>query len=300
MQLISQNPTDEDFIQDPYKFYKNFVSTDGLYYWNEYNMPAVFDPAGQELLFKDKRFGREKLKNQSNNHEKHLKAFYHVESNSMLELEPPKHTRLRGLVLRAFTTRKINTIQPEIAALSYKLLDDLKSNNVDILKGFATQLPVIVIARLLLTNVKDSKKLSAKKREEIFSMVEENNIEYSFNESSNTFIDQFGIKNANEKVLTDSISDIYTGNEIVYVDHFKINDFKSISVVRGEDNCRAIALASIIAKVLRDNLMVKFSEKYPEYSFEKNKGYGTKDHREAISKYGLSNIHRKSFSLKPI
>jgi len=152
----------------------------------------------------------------------------------------------------------------------------------------------------LLTNVKDSKKLSAKKREEIFSMVEENNIEYSFNESSNTFIDQFGIKNANEKVLTDSISDIYNGNEIVYVDHFKINDFKSISVVRGEDNCRAIALASIIAKVLRDNLMIKFSEKYPEYSFEKNKGYGTKDHREAISKYGLSNIHRKSFSLKPI
>ena len=152
----------------------------------------------------------------------------------------------------------------------------------------------------LLTNVKDSKKLSAKKREEIFSMVEENNIEYSFNESSNTFIDQFGIKNANEKVLTDSISDIYTGNEIVYVDHFKIYDFKSISVVRGEDNCRAIALASIIAKVLRDNLMIKFSEKYPEYSFEKNKGYGTKDHREAISKYGLSNIHRKSFSLKPI
>ena len=152
----------------------------------------------------------------------------------------------------------------------------------------------------LLTNVKDSKKLSAKKREEIFSMVEENNIEYSFNESSNTFIDQFGIKNANEKVLTDSISDIYTGNEIVYVDHFKINDFKSISVVRGEDNCRAIALASNIAKVLRDDLMIKFSEKYPEYSFEKNKGYGTKDHREAISKYGLSNIHRKSFSLKPI
>ena len=152
----------------------------------------------------------------------------------------------------------------------------------------------------LLTNVKDSKKLSAKKREEIFSMVEENNIEYSFNESSNTFIDQFGIKNANEKVLTDSISDIYTGNEIVYVDHFKINDFKSISVVRGEDNCRAIALASIIAKVLRDDLMIKFSEKYPEYSFENNKGYGTKDHREAISKYGLSNIHRKSFSLKPI
>ena len=67
----------------------------------------------------------------------------------MLELEPPKHTRLRGLVLRAFTTRRINTLQPEIAALSHKLLDDLKSENVDILKEFATLLPVIVIARLL-------------------------------------------------------------------------------------------------------------------------------------------------------
>ena len=152
----------------------------------------------------------------------------------------------------------------------------------------------------LLINVKDSKKLSAKKREEIFSIVQKNNIQYSFKEASNTFIDQFGIKNANEKVLNDSIFDIYPGNEAVYVDHFKINDFKAISVVRGEDNCRAIALASIIAKVLRDNLMIKFSEKYPEYSFEKNKGYGTKDHRKAISKYGLSNIHRKSFSLKPI
>ena len=151
-----------------------------------------------------------------------------------------------------------------------------------------------------LTEVKDSKKLSVKKREEIFSIVEENNIEYSFKELANTFIDQFGIKNANEKVLTESISDLYTGNEIVYVDHFKINDFKSISVVRGEDNCRAIALASIVAKVIRDNLMIKFSEKYPEYSFEKNKGYGTKDHRDAISKHGLSNIHRKSFNLKPI
>ena len=151
-----------------------------------------------------------------------------------------------------------------------------------------------------LTDVKDSKKLSVKKREEIFSIVEENNIEYSFKELANTFIDQFGIKNANEKVLTESISDLYTGNEIVYVDHFKITDFKSISVVRGEDNCRAIALASIVAKVIRDNLMIKFSEKYPEYSFEKNKGYGTKDHRDAISKHGLSNIHRKSFNLKPI
>jgi unspecific monooxygenase len=112
-------------------------------------MPAVFDYAGQEILFKDKRFGREKLKDHSNVQECHLNMFNHVETNSMLELEPPKHTRLRGLVLRAFTTRKINTLQTEIALLSHELLDDLKVENVDILKEFATLLPVIVIARLL-------------------------------------------------------------------------------------------------------------------------------------------------------
>ena len=68
-------------------------------------------------------------------------------------------------------------------------------------------------------------------------------------------------------------------------------------MVRGEDNCRAIALASIVAKVLRDNLMIKFSEKYPEYSFEKNKGYGTKKHIEGIKIHGVSNMHRKSFGI---
>jgi len=149
MQLISQNPTNSDFIQNPYKFYKNFISDDCLYFWQEYNMPAVFDYAGQEILFKDKRFGREKLEDHSNVQERHLNMFNHVETNSMLELEPPKHTRLRGLVLRAFTTRKINTLQTEIALLSHELLDDLRVENVDILKEFATLLPVIVIARLL-------------------------------------------------------------------------------------------------------------------------------------------------------
>ena len=152
----------------------------------------------------------------------------------------------------------------------------------------------------LLGNVKDSKKLSAKKRNEIFEVVENNNIEYSFKEASNEYIDKFGIKVANEKVLHDSISKLHTGKEIVYVDHFKINNFNAVSIVRGEDNCRAIALASIVAKVLRDNLMIKYAKEFPQYHFEKNKGYGTKDHRQAISKHGLTEIHRKSFSLKPI
>lgn len=149
-------------------------------------------------------------------------------------------------------------------------------------------------------DVKDSKKLSENKRNYIFDQARNINIEYSFISSSNNEIDKFGIKYSNEKVLTKSIEKIYQPGDVVYVDHFKIYKFNSISLVKGEDNCKPIALASVIAKVLRDKLMSDYSTKYPEYLFEKNKGYGTKEHREAIKKYGLTDIHRKSFKLSPI
>ena len=151
----------------------------------------------------------------------------------------------------------------------------------------------------LLLDVKDSKKLSPKKRNQIFELVQESEIEYSYVERDNEFIDLYGIKLANEKVLEDSISSIFQDGDIVYVDHFKISKFNAISLIRGEDNCRPIALASIIAKVLRDNFMIEISNKYNRYAFEKNKGYGTKEHRLAIEKYGLSDVHRKSFNLMP-
>ena len=151
----------------------------------------------------------------------------------------------------------------------------------------------------LLLDVKDSKKLSPKKRKQIFELVQESEIEYSYVERDNEFIDLYGIKLANEKVLEDSISSIFQDGDIVYVDHFKISKFNAISLIRGEDNCRPIALASIIAKVLRDNFMIEISNKYNRYAFEKNKGYGTKEHRLAIEKYGLLDVHRKSFNLMP-
>ena len=151
----------------------------------------------------------------------------------------------------------------------------------------------------LLTEVKDSKKLSEKKRKDIFDLISINKITYSISECSNTIIDKIGISDANKLVLENSIEEIYTGKEKVYVDHFKINKFSSVSLVRGEDNSKAIALASIIAKVYRDNLMVRYSSEFPQYLFEKNKGYGTKAHRDSINKYGLTKLHRKSFNLKP-
>ena len=151
----------------------------------------------------------------------------------------------------------------------------------------------------LLSDVKDSKKLSPKKREEIYERVKENRIEYSISECSNLHIDQNGISVSNKEVLFNSINKLYQKSDKVYVDHFKIDQFGSISLVRGEDNSYSIALASVIAKVYRDNLMVDFGSKYPQYLFEKNKGYGTREHLNMIQKYGVCDIHRLSFNLGP-
>jgi len=151
----------------------------------------------------------------------------------------------------------------------------------------------------LLGEVKDSKKLSEKKRNKIFEQISKSNISYSISECSNKIIDEVGISKANKLVLENSIEELFTGTEKVYVDHFKIYKFSSVSLVRGEDNSKAIALASIIAKVYRDNLMIEYSKKYPHYLFENNKGYGTKAHRESIKKNGLTELHRSSFNLMP-
>ena len=151
----------------------------------------------------------------------------------------------------------------------------------------------------LLKDVKDSKKLSPKKREEIYERVKANKIEYSISECSNLHIDQYGISVSYKEVLFNSIKKLYQKSDKVYVDHFKIDKFGSISLVRGEENSYSIALASIIAKVYRDNLMVDFGSKYPQYLFEKNKGYGTREHLNMIQKYGVCDIHRLSFNLGP-
>ena len=119
----------------------------------------------------------------------------------------------------------------------------------------------------LLKDVKDSKKLSPKKREEIYERVKDNKIEFSISECSNLHIDQNGISVSNKEVLFNSIKKLYQKSDKVYVDHFKIDKFGSISLVRGEENSYSIALASIIAKVYRDNLMSNISPLFVLFTF---------------------------------
>lgn len=143
-----QLPTEPAFVQNPYPAYAAARNRAAVHHWPAYGMKAVFSHALVAQILKDRRFGREPL--EPLNFAPHLAPFYAIEAHSMLELEPPRHTRLRSLVLRAFTSRRIKELAPEIDALCDDLLDQLpKDEPFDLIKHYATPIPVIIICRLL-------------------------------------------------------------------------------------------------------------------------------------------------------
>ncbi|MBF9036248.1 cytochrome P450 [Rhodobacterales bacterium HKCCE2091] len=147
MRHLSQSPTDPDFVQDPYPFYAAGRAAGPLVVWDDYGMPVATTHAAVNAILRDRRFGREPV--EPLRYPDRLAPFYAVEAHSMLELEPPRHTRLRSLVLRAFTSRRIAALGPGIAALTDDLIDAFPDGEFDLLDAFARPLPVIVIARLL-------------------------------------------------------------------------------------------------------------------------------------------------------
>ena len=146
---IAQSPTDPAFVQNPYAFYERARALGRIVVWEDYAMPAVLSYAGVNAILRDRRFGREVPAEKRQPVPAHQAPFYAVEAHSMLELEPPRHTRLRSLVLRAFTSRRIAALAPEIAALSHGLIDRFPKDDFDLMPAFARLIPVIVIARLL-------------------------------------------------------------------------------------------------------------------------------------------------------
>ncbi|NVO27006.1 cytochrome P450 [Donghicola sp. C2-DW-16] len=146
---LKQSPTEPEFVQNPYPFYASARAAGHVHLWDDYAMPAVFTHEAVSALLKDKRFGREIPTEMRQASPAHLTDFYGVEDHSMLELEAPRHTRLRSLVLRAFTSRRIKGLAPEIERLSHHLIDEMPLGGCDLLPAYCAMVPVIVIARLL-------------------------------------------------------------------------------------------------------------------------------------------------------
>lgn len=153
---LSFRPDDPAFFHDPYPHYERMRAAGRAFYWEEYGVIAFPHFAEVNAILRDRRFGREITHVMSREAAglppipDHAAPFYAFEANSMLEREPPAHTRLRGLVNRAFLSRHIERLRPRIASLAHELIDGFEARGeIDLLPAFAEKIPVIVIAELL-------------------------------------------------------------------------------------------------------------------------------------------------------
>ena len=165
--------------------------------------------------------------------------------------------------------------------------------------------PVYAAAVILPTDVRldginDSKKLTPKKREELFCEIIEKAVAYSVFSVDEKKIDEINILNATHAAMNGAVNSLVPKPDYVIIDGNSIKgmDIPHETIVKGDAKSISIAAASILAKVSRDRYITEMAKQYPEYGFEKHKGYGTKEHTEAILKYGASPIHRRSFLKK--
>ncbi|MBI3485673.1 ribonuclease HII [Candidatus Daviesbacteria bacterium] len=152
----------------------------------------------------------------------------------------------------------------------------------------------------LIDGVADSKLLKPRQREKLAVKIKDQALFWAVGEISVTHIDKLGIGKATQMAFRKAIKNLAKNPDVTLIDAFYIKHLNrkyQKAVKDGDTICASISAASIIAKVYRDKLMRSLDEKYPEYGFAKHKGYGTKLHQEAIKKYGLTRLHRKSFNL---
>ncbi len=152
--------------------------------------------------------------------------------------------------------------------------------------------------RILYLN--DSKKLSAGRREELFDEIREKAVAYGIGMSSPARIDQINILQATYEAMTHAVEDLNVVPDLLLNDAVTIPQLpiRQVGIIKGDARSVSIAAASIMAKVTRDRLMEEYAELYPEYGFERHKGYGSAAHIEAIRKYGPCPIHRTTFIRK--
>ena len=158
---------------------------------------------------------------------------------------------------------------------------------------------VIMPAESNIEGVNDSKKISEKKREKLYEQILDEAISYGVGIVGQDEIDEINILNATKKGLTMSLQELTVKPDLIIVDALNHIDTMGIpyeSNIKGDAKCYSISAASIIAKVTRDRIMREWDKVYPEYGFERHKGYGTSAHIEAIKEYGLCPIHRRSFT----
>lgn len=190
----------------------------------------------------------------------------------------------------------------------YKFEEELNDNGITLIAGVdevgrgPLAGPVVAAAVILpecvrIKGINDSKQLSEKKRVELYNEIYEKALAIEVSYLSPEEVDSLNIYQATKLCMLECINNLGIKPEHVLIDAMPLNelDIPHTSIIHGDALSASIAAASIVAKVERDNYMVKMSKKYPGYGFEKHKGYGTKEHLDALEKLGVTPIHRKSF-----
>lgn len=162
--------------------------------------------------------------------------------------------------------------------------------------------PVVTCACILpenyhLDGLNDSKKISEKKREQLYDILIHDAVSFGIGISSPKRIDEINILSATKEAMKEAVNNLNVKPEHLLIDAVKLDiDIPSTSIIKGDALSASIAAASIIAKVTRDRMMIELGEMYPEYGFEHHKGYGTKAHIDAVKKYGVLDFYRFTFA----
>lgn len=191
-------------------------------------------------------------------------------------------------------------IERTLKAQGYKLICGTDEAGRGPLAGPVYAAAVILPDEAYIPGLNDSKKLSEKRREELFDVITKTALAYSIASSDEKRIDEINILNASLEAMNKAVKTLGAVPDFTLVDGNITRglDFPCEAVVKGDSLSASIAAASILAKVSRDRYMRRMAELYPGYGFEKHKGYGTKAHREAILALGICPIHRRSFLKK--
>lgn len=195
---------------------------------------------------------------------------------------------------------KMKAYENELYIKGYNLICGVDEAGRGPLCGPVVAAAVILPKDIYIEGVNDSKKLTEKKRELLYEEITKKAIAWAVGISDVDVIEEVNILNATRLAMKQAVEGLKVPAEYALIDAEKKVPITIpyIPIIKGDMLSQSIAAASIIAKVTRDHMLIEFDKEYPEYNFIKNKGYGTKEHIEAIKKNGLCKIHRPSFCKK--
>ena len=196
---------------------------------------------------------------------------------------------------------KLKQIENDLHKKGFKYICGIDEAGRGPLAGPVVVASVVMPENSMIEGINDSKKISEKKREELYDKIINEAISYGVGIVGQDEIDDINILNATKKGLTSSLQELTVKPDLILVDaleHINTLGIPYESIIKGDAKAYSISAASIIAKVTRDRIMREWAKVYPEYGFDGHKGYGTAKHIQAIKEHGICSIHRKTFTKK--